>query len=195
MKNTILYLLGFAGTGKLTIAQQIVHRAPFTLIDNHYINNVIFKLITTDGTTPLPPTVWDKTAAIRTTVLETIRELSPPDANFLFTNEIIAGDAPAESVFWQINEVAVERKARFLPVRLLISPDELCRRIVAPERAELFKARNPDKARKKATEMALYTPPKKVDYIDLDVTNLQAEEAALIILSHLRPDTPDDPKD
>lgn len=39
MKNSILCLLGFAGTGKLTIAQQIAHPRPFTLNGNHALHN------------------------------------------------------------------------------------------------------------------------------------------------------------
>jgi len=39
----IIYLIGFAGTGKLTVAKEIIkHNKEFTLIDNHKINDLIF---------------------------------------------------------------------------------------------------------------------------------------------------------
>ena len=41
----IIYLIGFAGTGKLTVAKEIIkHNKEFTLIDNHKINDLIFNL-------------------------------------------------------------------------------------------------------------------------------------------------------
>lgn len=48
MKNTIIYLLGFPGTGKYTIAKEICKQADFKLVDNHLINNPLFTLIEND---------------------------------------------------------------------------------------------------------------------------------------------------
>ena len=73
MNTVILYLIGFAGTGKLTIANEILERSPFLLVDNHFINNVVFSLIDTDGKSPLPPRVWENTRKVRSIVFDTIR--------------------------------------------------------------------------------------------------------------------------
>jgi hypothetical protein len=70
MQNTIVYLLGFAGTGKYTIAQELSRRTGARLVDNHLINNPVFSLIQVDGKTPLPEAVSDKTWAIRHVVLD-----------------------------------------------------------------------------------------------------------------------------
>lgn len=53
MKNTIIYLIGHYGVGKLTIARQICAASDARLFDNHLVNNVVFSLIRADGKTPL----------------------------------------------------------------------------------------------------------------------------------------------
>jgi shikimate kinase len=41
MRNTMIYLIGFAGAGKFTIAKEICKSAEARLVDNHLINNPI----------------------------------------------------------------------------------------------------------------------------------------------------------
>jgi hypothetical protein len=60
MKNTIIYLIGFPGTGKYTIAREIAQQEDFRLVDNHLVNNPLFNLIHADGITPLPRTYLEK---------------------------------------------------------------------------------------------------------------------------------------
>lgn len=45
IENTFIYLMGFAGTGKLTIAKELQKIVPSILVDNHLILNVVFSLI------------------------------------------------------------------------------------------------------------------------------------------------------
>jgi shikimate kinase len=185
MHNVILYLIGFAGTGKLTIAQAILARAPFLLVDNHFINNVVFRLIETDGTSPLPPRVWEHVGQVRAVVFGTIRELVKSDRNVVLTNELVEGEADDERVFHEVRALATARGAAFLPVRLLITPEELARRVVSPQRQALLKSRDPDEARRIAQERQVYRP-KDVEAFTMNVTTLSAAEAAERILAEVR---------
>ena len=54
MNNSIIYLLGHYGVGKLTVAKAICAVTGARLFDNHLINNVVFSLIEADGKTTLP---------------------------------------------------------------------------------------------------------------------------------------------
>jgi hypothetical protein len=182
MNNVILYLIGFAGTGKLTIAQAILVRAPFLLVDNHFINNVVFRLIDTDGNGPLPPRVWEHVGKVCAIVFDTMRYLAKPDRNFVLTNELVAGDEEDEQVFHEVRALATARGAAFLPVRLLIAPEELARRVVSPQRQALLKSRNPEEAWRMAREHQVYIP-KGVDAFILDVTTLSPADAAEQILA------------
>jgi hypothetical protein len=185
MNNVILYLIGFAGTGKLTIANAILERSPFLLVDNHFINNIVFRLIDTDGNGPLPRRVWENIGKVRSIVFDTMRYLSKPDRNFVLTNELVEGDAEDEKVFQDVRAVATARGAAFLPVRLIIAPEELARRVVSPQRQALLKSRDPHEVLRMAREHQVYRP-KDVDYFELELTKLSPADAAEQILAEVR---------
>src|SRR3954454_9951106 len=102
LQNVVVYLVGFAGTGKLTIATELAKMIDAKIVDNHWINNPIFGLIDSDGVSPLPPGVWDQTARVRKAVLETIATISRPDMNFIFTHEGLAGEPADEKIYSDI---------------------------------------------------------------------------------------------
>lgn len=181
MNGVIVYLIGFAGSGKLTIAKEIQARYDCILVDNHSINNVIFALLDLDGRTPLPSKVWDNVLLVRSAVLDTIRHLAKPGRSFLFTNELLDGEERDRKAFLDIAELARDRSALFLPVRLKISPDELARRVVSPGRAEGFKETNPEVAWKKAQEREVFKP-QGFKVLEIDITSLTVEETAESIL-------------
>jgi chloramphenicol 3-O-phosphotransferase len=181
MNSAIIYLIGFAGCGKLTIARTIQSAFDCTLIDNHRINNVIFSLLDTDGNSRLPDKVWENVGLVRAAVLDTIRHLTKPGRSFIFTNELLEGDVRARKVLVEIAELAHMRDALFLPVRLTISPTELSRRVVSPGRAENFRETDPEAARKKAQEHEVLRPH-GFAYLEIDVSSLSPEEVAGKIL-------------
>jgi len=155
IQNALIYLFGFSGTGKLSIARELQTLVPCTIVDNHLINNVVLSLIDADGKSPLLPLVWEHIARIRAVVFDTIRTLSGSQRNFIFTNELIEGVEVARRVFAQVAEVASSRNAKFLPVRLLITPEELARRVASPGRAALHKGTDAAAAFRKAREQVV----------------------------------------
>lgn len=52
IENSIIYLIGFTGTGKLTIAKEIALKIDIRVVANHLINDPILSLIQADGKTP-----------------------------------------------------------------------------------------------------------------------------------------------
>ena len=187
MNGVIVYLFGFAGCGKLTIAKALRSEFDCILVDNHYINNVIFFLLDSDGNSKLPDQVWEQVGLVRAAVLNTIRHLSRPGRSFVLTNELLEGESRAEDVFQAIAKVAADRGAFFLPVRLMITPEELARRVTSPGRAEQFKETNPEQARKKAQDRNVYKP-RNIPYLEIDITALSPDEAAGRILEEIQRD-------
>jgi predicted kinase len=59
LKNVMVYLVGFSGTGKLTVARELALPLEARVVDNHWINNPIFGLIDNDRVTSFPTGVWD----------------------------------------------------------------------------------------------------------------------------------------
>src|SRR5262245_20900765 len=185
MTNLFVYLVGFAGTGKLTIARAFARLVGAKVVDNHWINNPIFGLIDSDGVTPLPDEVWAQIAKVREAVLETIATLAKPETNFVLTHQGVEGDPIDQAVFESIRSAAARRGARFVAVRLLCEEDELVRRIQSPERAGLLKCVDPADAINKSRYHAVLDP-KLPATLTLDVTTRTAEDSAAAILAHIK---------
>lgn len=185
MKNTIIYLLGFPGTGKYTIAKEVCKQADVKLVDNHLINNPVFALIGDKGKTLMPPVVWDQTAKVRAVVLDTMKTLSPPDYSFVFTNVLIENDPVDREIYEAIENTAIARKATFIPVRLICEIEENMQRITHPDRKLHMKTLHPETARKfrENHEIMQTNHPNE---LTLDVTNLQPQSATQIILNHTK---------
>lgn len=186
MENTILYLIGFPGTGKLTIAEEIRRREPgFRLLHNHLINDPLFTVIELDGKTPIHGRVWENQLKIWRAVLDTIIHVSPARFSFLFTNYLSQNDPRDIEWFGEVRDMAANRRARFVPVRLTIDPEEHARRIVTEERGARMKQTDPDAPARYARDHQLI----RVDHpncLDLDVTDLSARIAAERVLDFAR---------
>jgi hypothetical protein len=111
------------------------------------------------------------------------RASRPDHFSFIFTNVLFDNSAPDAEYFVDIAELAQQRQAKFIPVRLLCSEDELCRRVVSPERIERFKTVDAENARKTQHTWTIL----RVDHpnaLILDVTTFAATEAANCIIRH-----------
>ncbi len=185
LQNTIVLLIGFAGTGKYTIGRELCERTGARLIDNHLINNPIFTVVNADGVTPLPARVWDRVKEVRATVYQAIRELSPPEMGFVFTMELREGNPEDHRAFWDLDQLAVARQSRFVPIRLICGVEELCRRVVDSGRVAMLKEISPDLARRKSLEDVVLNVPHP-NLRTLDVTKRSASGSVDAIFDELR---------
>jgi len=185
LNNTILYLIGFSGVGKYTIAQEIVKKTGAKLVDNHLINNPLFSVVKQDGITPLPKAIWAEVATIRKTVYKTIRTLSPPEFSFVFTNLLVDGDAGDRVIYRSVAALAQARKARFVPIRILCSAQEMRKRRNTPDRRKRFKQIDLSKIEwlLKHHEVLHIKHP---NLLTLDVSDFTAEQSAKKILAHVK---------
>lgn len=97
--SVFILLLGFPGVGKLTIARELSPLLDAKVIDNHWFNNPILRLLDDDGATPLPNGIWEYTGRVRQAVLDAIVAYGPPTANFIFTHAGIEGDERSNRTF------------------------------------------------------------------------------------------------
>ena len=177
LDNTLIVLVGFAGTGKYTIGRLLSERTGAKLVDNHLINNPVFTVVNADGVTPLPAPVWDKVGAVRRIVYETIRDISPPGLSFIFTLEMRQSDPAAHRAFRDLEELAAARGGLLIPIRLLCDVEELCRRVVDPARARRLKDISPANARRKCAEHTVLHPEHE-NVRTMDVTAKTPGESA-----------------
>lgn len=173
--------MGFAGTGKYTIGQRLSRLTGAKLVDNHLINNPVLTVVGADGVTPLPAPVWDKIKEVRRVVYDTIRELAPPALSFIFTMELRESNTADHVGFIELKSLAQGRGSLFVPIRLVCEVEELCRRVVSPERAERLKSISPELARKKCEEDKVLTPRhRNLRTIDVTARSPSGSVAAII---------------
>ena len=184
MRNTIIYLLGFPGTGKYTVAKALAKKEDFRLLDNHLVNNVLFSLIHVDSMTKLSDRVWDNIEKIWQIVCDTLTHISPPDYNFVLTNALFEGHADDLVWFDRVVKMAQDRQALFVPVRLICAIEEHGKRIVAPERSAKFKVIDPSLPLRFAQNDEVLRPSHP-NTLTLDITQFSPEEAADKILAHV----------
>jgi predicted kinase len=181
MDNTIFFLVGHAGVGKLTTAKAISGLTGARVIDNHYANNPIFNLIELYRKEPLPDAVWERIGEVRRAVHETIATLSPPAWSFVFTLVALEEHEPDRTTYHSIRDVARRRGARFQPVHLKCAPQEHERRIVSPERRLLLKDMSPAYVSQEAARPLLQF--EEPHALHIDTTALPAEEVARQIVT------------
>jgi len=184
LENTIIVLIGFAGTGKYTIGRELCRRTGAKLIDNHLINNPIFSVVNADGVTPLPKAIWTKVKEVRKIVYASIRELSPPEMSFVFTIQLIESDLEDHKAFADLAELAAARQSLLMPIRLICDVDELCRRVVNPARGQMLKEISPESARRRASEHSVLNPSHP-NLRTIDVTHRSPVESVEVILETL----------
>jgi hypothetical protein len=183
-------LVGFPGVGKLTIARILAQKTGAIVVDNHWINDPILKLVVTnEGMAAVSDAVWPQVVKVREAVLETIASLGPPNNSYIFTYAGSDQDPADRLAFEDYQAVALRRGAPFIAVRLLCNEQELVTRIQSAERRGR-KLTDPNDA---ITNVRGFTPldPRVLGTLSLDVTNLSAEEAASTIAAHfgLQPPT------
>ena len=173
MENTIIYLIGNPGVGKLTIAKKIAEQKNIKLVDNHVYTNSIFS-ISEDFTNPKHQEYRLK---VRDVVYDAMVDLCPPEQSFILTNVIYEGE---ESLCLpQLETVAERRGSIFVPVHLKCDMEENRRRIRNPFRKDYFKTTDPKVLDTVSTPLIMHKNLK-----ELDITNLSPEEAANEIINH-----------
>jgi RimJ/RimL family protein N-acetyltransferase len=187
--SAVYYLIGLPGVGKYTVALAMARLAAergqrLVVVDNHYVNNVIFGLVGIDGRTPLDPAVWARVAEVAEIVFTTVETLSPAGWSFVFTNYLDHGSPDDHRLYQRVRQVANARGRRFVPVRLVCEPEELCRRVTSPERSGRLKLVDPVTVRQLATTRPLLLPDDD-DVITIDATRSAVEESAAVILDRV----------
>ncbi len=179
-----MYLIGYFGIGKYSLANALSELEDFKIIDNHYVLNPIFSLLKNDGITPLPPLTWHFASEIRQAVLGTIQFLSPKDWNFIFTNDLTE-DAGSHQLFDDVAKIVTSRGGTLIPVLLECDLETYLTRVIRPERRERMKSTNAEEARIRF-EAQINFQTDHPNTLRLDISHLEPMEAARAIIRHLQ---------
>ena len=183
LENIIIYLIGFRGTGKYTIAKELQSLINAKLVDNHTINNPIFMLHNvSEG---ISEEVWSDISKIRNIVLRHIQNYTSEDDCFIFTNELFAEEQEDIDLYNEILALASARKADFFPVILHCDEEQILKRIISEERKDKFKDTSIVNLKNLYDSYTLFTPDCSTR-IEVDVTKMSAKESARNILEHIK---------
>ncbi len=182
-QSVLLYLIGFPGVGKYTIAQALT---PFSykVVDNHLINNPIFSLLNLDGQEEVPPVAWHYINKIRTTVLSFV--VYDYQSNYVLTN-VLYNEEGDHKFLKHIEQIATQRESLFVPIILTIQQDEHIKRLTHQERKKYFKLTNVNSIDPEHNPR-MHSGLIQLDHVNrltLDVTLLTPQEAAKAITDHI----------
>ncbi len=182
-KNCVLHFNGFPGTGKLTIARELVSQdSSFRLIDNHAINNLVFSMVRLDGTTKITKEAWAAIRDIRKILMDFLPENAEPSLSFVFTNALGDNDED-KRIHNTVRAAAEKRESPYIPVVLTCDEAENKRRIVLADREKNMKMTDAVGLSELRQRESLLIPDHP-NLMELDVTRISPAEAVGRIKDH-----------
>lgn len=181
--STLLYLYGYPGVGKNTVAKEIEKQSDFVAIQNHLISNAFRHVIAKQPGSDykkIEPFVKHHTMKAWLNFLEFI-DAATPEQNLIFTSVLYQNDPDRVEYFEFIKNWAEQRNRLFVPVRMNCSREETLRRAQSPNRNAEFKL-NDAAILEKIMDRNVLLETDAQHFLDLDITHLPASESARAIL-------------
>lgn len=174
----IIYINGFPGVGKYTIAQKLVKILENSkLIDNHLLINPVDAIIDRKC-----PDYQKIRKTIRKSVLDIISENIYTFNNiYIFTDSQSISDC---SVCKEYETAANKRNCIFIPITLTCSIEENLNRIVSQDRSLKGKLTSKDIFRSLIEEEEPFRFDTKY-HLEIDITNINSDNCAQIIKNHI----------
>ncbi len=190
MKRTtslFVYIIGFPGSGKLSISMELNKMIDALVMDNSMFSNIAFNMIDSQLFTKheVPLELWDKIFEIRAVTLKIIEQYPIKSGNYIFTNELLEGDEYDMRVYNSVVDLSKRMQARMLPVVLHCSVDELKKRISSKERRKDQKITDVDFAMSRINGKKIFIPS---NALEIDNSKLEPKEAAGMIINHINKD-------
>ncbi|MDB5478598.1 MAG: hypothetical protein JWM96_1093 [Alphaproteobacteria bacterium] len=182
--SSLIYLFGYPGVGKNTIAAEIERQSDFIAVQNHLLSNALRQVAAKqlrENYAAIEPVLKHHTMKAWLNFLEFV-DAAAPSQNLILTSVLYEND-PARVEFYEfIRNWAKGQNREFLPVALHCDRDELMRRLQSPGRVAGFKLTDTGTAQKILRENQLLQPE---NGFTLDITEFSASQAAESILGLL----------
>ena len=179
----VYQLFGFPGTGKLTIAKEIVRLhaergEPCARLDNHATHNLVWQLIPAER--KFDPPVLARVHELRRVLLEAAAELTSDAHSIVFTN-FLPPDRPRDIVDPQ-RDLAAKLGKPFVAVELRLDREEVLRRVGNADRVANLKITDVERA-KVVMDAGQTLPTHWPELTSLAIDGLSAAEAAARIIA------------
>jgi adenylate kinase family enzyme len=182
----LIYLFGYPGVGKNTVAKIIESKSDFIAVQNHLISNA-FRHVMAKGKpeeyAKLEKLVMHHSMKAWLNFLDFVEEAAPR-TGLVFTSVLYQNDSDRAEFFEYIANWALAKGRAFYPVRLTCARDEILRRAASTNRNPEFKLTDPAVLAKILNKNTLLQPDHP-NFIEIDTTTLSAADAAAQILARL----------
>lgn len=174
----VYQLLAYPGTGKLTIAKEIVKKLdargePCARLDNHATHNLVWQLIPEHRR--FDPPVLAKVMELRRVLLEAAADLTSEAHSIVFTSFLPPDRDP--TIIDAHRDLASALGKTLVAVELTLDPDEVLRRVGNPDRLANLKLADPTIARQ-VIDRGQTLPTHWPELRQLPIDGLTAGEAA-----------------
>ena len=179
---TFVLVNGHAGAGKHSIAMALSSLIPKSrVIDNHLLADLADALCSRSS-----PQYSLLRREIRRVVLDHIITSNEAVTTYIFTSNFSTSSLGTEAAI-HFQESAANAKARFVPINIICSREEIMRRVATPARHNYSRKKltDPDAAAGLSDRKVMFGFDTAEDKLSLDVSSLTASEAAARIFRHI----------
>ncbi|MDN5247761.1 MAG: hypothetical protein QWI36_01305 [Wolbachia endosymbiont of Tyrophagus putrescentiae] len=182
MNKNLIYLIGFPGSGKFTVAKELCKIIDAVIVQNNMFNDIIFNIVNLKGNN-VPDNLWNSIFKVRENLLAILGKYHSKSKHYIFTNELIEGDCYDRKIYDSVVNLSNSMQVKMLPVVLHCSDiGELMKRIQFEERRQYNKITNLYYAMERTREKKLFIPP---NALEIDNSNLSAEKVAKRIIEEM----------
>lgn len=181
MGKTLIYLIGFPGSGKFTIAEALCQVVDAVIVSNNLFNNIIFNVVRLPSD-EVPDELWESIFAVRENMLSILEKHYIKSKHYIFTNELIEGDSYDQRVYNSIVNLGNKMNAEILSVVLHCNREELIKRVQSEERKNEKKITDPEFLIKRIEGRKIFVPE---GALEIDTSNLSEAEVAKQILKEV----------
>lgn len=178
----IIYLIGYSGVGKRTIAGELIKKTDMKLINHIMIYDLLYKV--THKNDKITHHAVKHINAIKQILLDVIIDITRMQQSFVITDELFHDNPVHREMYEKVQNVAYKRGSTFIPIILRCSTSEIIRRFTSHDRSNEFKQNDSFTARQNCLENTLIKISHS-NYIEIDVTNLTAEQSAEEIIRRI----------
>lgn len=180
--GVIVYVIGYSGVGKRTIAKEIVKLTAIKLIDRTVVHDLIFKI--TNKKDGLSKKSIRHITSIREILLDVILDCARMEQSFIITDELYQGNFEHKNTYHKVKYIAEKRGSVFIPVRLLCETDVIVKRFTSKDRSNEFKNTVPETAIENINKNAILTFSHP-NLIQIDTTDLTPRDSAKLIVAKM----------
>ncbi|WCR57663.1 DEAD/DEAH box helicase family protein [Wolbachia endosymbiont of Ctenocephalides felis wCfeJ] len=182
MSKTLIYLIGFLGSGKLTTAKELCKIIDAVIVSNNLFNNSILRVVKLPNA-KVPDDLWEKIFVVRENMLAILEKHHIRSQHYIFTNELIDGDPYDQRLYSSIVNLGKKMGVKIFPVVLHCNSEELAKRVCSEERHKENKITDSDFAIQKIKGKRLFVPEGS---LEIDNSSLSAKEVAERIVKKMK---------